>query len=147
MADECAIAAKTLACVAACAARMVPTQGEKVSYCRWSSDDFQCDVYVYEDVGGGWTTHVAGSRYVHQKEMPPLISFLADPDGWFKRHEEVKGLIDAAGMETIKLPHAGESFNDPTPQACADRLESLRALGYIVPQYAIDTLREEAEDE
>lgn len=33
-----------------------------MSYCRWSSDHFECDVYVYEDVSGGWTTHVAGRR-------------------------------------------------------------------------------------
>lgn len=29
-----------------------------MSYCRWSSDNFKCDVYVYADVSGGWTTHV-----------------------------------------------------------------------------------------
>ena len=28
-----------------------------MSYCRWSSDCHQSDVYVYEDVKGGFTTH------------------------------------------------------------------------------------------
>lgn len=31
-----------------------------MSYCRWSSDDFECDLYCYADVRGGYTTHVAG---------------------------------------------------------------------------------------
>ena len=37
-----------------------------MSYCRWSSDFGECDVYVYEDVHGGWTTHVAGRRLKHR---------------------------------------------------------------------------------
>lgn len=28
-----------------------------MSYCRWSSDDFKSDVYVYESQAG-WITHV-----------------------------------------------------------------------------------------
>lgn len=39
-----------------------------MSYCRWSSDNGRCDVYVYEDVSGGWTTHVAKYR----KMFPPV---------------------------------------------------------------------------
>ena len=35
-----------------------------MSYCRWSSDDFQSDVYVYEDCRGPWVVHVAGRRHV-----------------------------------------------------------------------------------
>lgn len=41
-------------------------------------------------------------------------------------------------------PFAGETFNDPTPSACADRLELLRSHGWDVPQEAIDRLRDEA---
>lgn len=32
-----------------------------MSYCRWSIDNWRCDVYVYEGEGG-WATHVAGMR-------------------------------------------------------------------------------------
>lgn len=39
-----------------------------MSYCRWSSMNWMCDVYVYEDVSGGWTTHVAGRR----RAIPPI---------------------------------------------------------------------------
>lgn len=33
-----------------------------MSYCRFSSDNWRSDVYVYENVYGGWTTHVASRR-------------------------------------------------------------------------------------
>lgn len=33
-----------------------------MSYCRFSSMNWRSDVYVYEHVDGGWTTHVAGRR-------------------------------------------------------------------------------------
>ena len=47
------------------------TLGEKgMSYCRWSSMNSMCDVYVYEDDAGGWTTHVAAKRRI----LPPIPS-------------------------------------------------------------------------
>ena len=54
------------------------------------------------------------------------------------------GSLKLIPMRKIGLPEDGETFNDATAEECADRLEYLRALGYRVPQYAIDALREEA---
>lgn len=116
-----------------------------MSYCRWSSCDFACDVYVYEDCGGGFTTHVAGARVETDEAMPPSIQLDQHriPE-WLERDEKVSAIINRGRRVAITLEHAGESFNDPDASACADRLESLRALGYMVPQFAIDALREEA---
>ena len=147
-----------------------------MSYCRFSSLNMMCDVYVYEDVYGGWTTYVARARLV----IPPIPSFL---DGRFMtrayrwsgvtlnnatkkfdypiiwRKHAFKALLRFAAwwqayihvgslklipMRKIGLPEDGETFNDATAEDCAARLEYLRALGYRVPQYAIDALREEA---
>ena len=146
-----------------------------MSYCRFSSLNMMCDVYVYEDCRGGWTTHVASVRRV----IPPIPSFI---DGWFltrawrwsggnwnadtgefeypsrwRKHAYKAWTLFAAWWQTyihggslkiipmrkIGLPEDGETFNDATAEDCADRLEYLRALGYRVPQYAIDALREE----
>lgn len=114
-----------------------------MSYCRFSSDDFQCDVYVYADCMGGYTTHVAGRRHVFKKPLPPEVS-TDNIEDWIERHKKVNKMIDKAKLVDIGLPYDGEQFNDPTPEECADRLEELRTMGYIVPQYAIDALREEA---
>lgn len=43
-----------------------------MSYCRFSSSNWMCDVYVYEDCGGGWATHVAGRRRV-ARPIPDLM--------------------------------------------------------------------------
>lgn len=145
-----------------------------MSYCRWSSNNWRCDVYVYEDTGGGWTTHVAGRWYV----LPPIPDIVWGRVGmaahrWsgvrFEGREAVypsrwrravfrawlgfsmawgrylhRGSLRLIPLRPIGLPHDGESFNDATPGDCADRLEHLRALGYRVPQGAIDALREES---
>src|SRR5690606_10625668 len=132
-----------------------------MSYCRFSSDDWLCDVYVYEDVRGGWTTHVAGARHVlDRSNLPEITVEVGHPDWpaqYVARHQALIGQMiafegegtDIEGkrpgpfykasqikrvgrMEEINLPHAGETFNDPTPGDCADRLEYLRSLGYHV---------------
>ncbi|SRR5579883_547443 len=117
-----------------------------MSYCRFSSDDYQCDVYVYAHIAGYWTTHVASNRYAFQEPLPSQVSWVpgACNDDWFKRHEKVSQMVRKAKLVNIGLAHDGQTFDDPTPEACADRLEQLRAAGYVVPQSAIDRLREEA---
>lgn len=121
-----------------------------MSYCRWSSDGFRSDVYVYEDVGGGWTTHIANRRKLGLDTLPPdpldelqqgIVS-----EGWHERYKAYNNALQALESVRIGLPHDGGSFNDPSPGECADRLENLRALGYYVPQYAIDGLREEQQE-
>jgi hypothetical protein len=119
-----------------------------VSYCRFSSDDFRSDVYVYADSGGGWTTNVAGNRLVFDQPLPPEVELPTNSDGerfaaWAERHRIVRSMIDRAERVYIGLPYDGECFNDPSPGACADRLEMLQRAGYTVPQYAIDALRDE----
>lgn len=146
-----------------------------MSYCRWSSMNWMCDVYVYEDVGGGWTTHVAGRR----RALPPVpdLAFgnfgmamhrwsgcyydraarkMVYPVRWrglvygvwsrfstFWHNKVHMGSLNLIPLRAIGLPHDGETFNDPTPTDCADRLEQLRGLGYKVPQHAIEALRGE----
>lgn len=122
-----------------------------MSYCRWSSDDWQCDVYVYEDVGGWWQTYVAGRkrRLREGVTFPPPIHQAADPHAWVARHAAVMEMIHEKNegvlwdWETLPETPDGDSFRDSSPGECADRLEWLRAIGFNVPQYAIDELREE----
>jgi hypothetical protein len=149
-----------------------------MSYCRWSSDNWMSDVYVYEDVSGGWTTHVAGRRRPFGP-VPDLMSSrltmalhgwsgciwdrerreMVYPQRWrgavyhawcsfltFWHNRVHMGSLRLIPLRQTGLPADGESFNDPTPTDCADRLEGLRAMGYRVPQYAIDALRSEVLD-
>lgn len=128
-----------------------------MAYCRFSTDDFACDVYVYADAGGTWTTHVAANKpTIDRAGLPPEPAWPADGAteaavlAWAEaaaaRQAALHRLLDGAERRPIGLPHDGATFEDATPGACADRLEALRRLGYVVPQAAIDELRaEEAE--
>lgn len=117
-----------------------------MSYCRWSSDGYNCDLYVYES-DAGWMTHVAGRRRVSDqpRPVPPVATDLpgVDIDNWLAWWKAIHAWCDAAKLEPIGLVCDGQTFVDDTPGDCADRLVWLKGLGYIVPQYAIDELRQE----
>jgi hypothetical protein len=119
-----------------------------MSYCRFSSDDYQCDVYTYADTMGGYTTHVAKTRPVLDGALPPPVPFSPENiEAYLARHQQVMAWVEHAERKPIGLPFDGESFNDPSASDAADRLQMLKDAGYNVPQHAIDALREEAEDE
>ncbi|HET8685115.1 MAG TPA: hypothetical protein VFM18_00465 [Methanosarcina sp.] len=143
-----------------------------MSYCRFSSNNSMCDVYVYKDCYGGFTTHVAGNKFIIPPIPEPSISMIVVRGAeWDKKsrkliyqrkRDEVIANITARlyGMlslphkwsmrimprKNIGLPHDGESFNDSTARECAERLIEFRNIGYNVPQYAIDALMEEVND-
>lgn len=115
-----------------------------MSYCRFSSNDYQCDVYVYESEGG-WEIHVAGNRFAFKEPLPEHIEWSQEnAEVFFDRMRRVRSLVDEAERIEITLEHAGDSFTEGSAIECADRLEYLQRLGYVVPQYVIDELREEA---
>lgn len=112
-----------------------------MSYCRWSSDDFQCDVYCYEHVHGGWVTHVAGRRRVFTEPLPPPAPE-GDVRAWIERCMKVTKM--ESEHVDIGLPYDGETFSTDTPGEMADVLERLGSVGYNVPGYAIESLKEES---
>lgn len=118
-----------------------------MSYCRFSSEDFQCDVYVYAHCAGGYATHVAGNRVVFTEPLPARADFTTDPMAYVVRCRQVGAIVEKARRVPIGLPHDGAAFLDARAEECADRLEQLRDLGYRVPQYAIDALRAEHADD
>lgn len=123
-----------------------------MSYCRFSSHGFRSDLYVYANVSGKWTIHVAANR--HRQIPPPTYvypeehkvysdsggSFSLTPEGaaaWLKWQEESNPL------DPIDLPFAGATFDLDTPGECADKMEELGRLGYHYPAEAIQRLRAE----
>ena len=114
-----------------------------MSYCRWSSDNWMCDLYCYEDVSGGWTTHVAGRK---RETAPPDDRFGDFCDGkisaeeFAELHKVQMDALEAIPLVEITLPHAGETFNDPTLADFRARLLMLRAAGYNFPDYVIEEI-------
>ena len=119
-----------------------------MSYCRWSSDDYQCDLYIYEDYLGGWTTHVAAKRRVFKEPLPALVPTTKDnQDARWARYTLVKRMLDEADLVAIGLPADGKSFNDPTLEDLRDRVKALRDMGYRVPPRVLETIEQEIQDD
>jgi len=116
-----------------------------VSYCRWSSDDFQCDVYVYE--GHCFITHVAGRKRIWKEPLPEKIPFdKKHLKEWMDRHKKVMQMCKDAELVDIGLSRDGMTFDSDTSKDCAELLISLKDEGYNVPQYAIDALMDESKN-
>lgn len=115
-----------------------------MSYCRWSDDDFQCDVYCFE-ADEGIIVHVAKNKRVLDCELPPPVEFVeANIDALMSRYKAVIEIVGRAKFEPIGKIFDGNSFVFNEAGEAADCLMLLRDEGYRVPQYAIDALVEEA---
>lgn len=119
-----------------------------MSYCRWSSMNGYCDVYVYDDVSGAWMIHVASCRRPDGAPPDPLGTFRSGggSEEYRRRRKAWDLWADQNPPTPIEHPEAGTSHDFDTPGECADKLEELRREGFVVPQYAIDALREEASE-
>jgi hypothetical protein len=144
-----------------------------MSYCRFSSGNFSSDVYCYADIAGGYTIHVAGTKIASRilRELPysKLPRFGAKWDVTNKKlvfpsifHKICSNImwyflmlyiklygyvLKNAKRVQLNLGHDGETFRIDTARECWETLEMLRSKGYNVPQYAIDRLKEEEQDE
>lgn len=117
-----------------------------MSYCRFSSNDWQSDVYVYGTLDETWMVHVAARRHVFKVPLPEPVSLRDDPGAWAKRSVAIMDMLDDSekcALEEINLPYANETFECQSPGEAANRLQELAALGYHVPDGVIDDLRQE----
>lgn len=115
-----------------------------MSFCRFSSDNWRCDVYCYEHVDGGFTTHVAGNRIVGDIPTEPSWDLLKDnPDQFMVEHNAVMAFLETCKRDPIGLPHDGAHFNDATLGDMRATLQMLKAEGYNVPAFVFDCIDEE----
>lgn len=118
-----------------------------MSYCRWSSDDFRSDVYVYNSLDGV-TIHVGAGRYAFQGPLPPALPVPEEITEswaalWVERQRAVSQLVDQATTEPIGLPHDGATLIAETPGEAAQLLRELVAEGYQVPGGVTEVLDHE----
>jgi hypothetical protein len=121
-----------------------------MSYCRWSSDNFRCELYCYEDVRGGFTTHVAGNKVlgdIPEEDWAGFIAKRISAEEFAKQHKAQMDYLDSAERAPIGLPYDGKSFNDPDLESFLARLLHLREVGYKFPDYVLDSVRGEIEME
>ena len=114
-----------------------------MSYCRWSDDGFQSDVYAYESNGGGFSVHVASKRY--DRAFPEFDFSSVEAMREAQRAREIA--YREARLLPIGLPEDGKTFHCGSREALLARLLNLREIGYRVPQHAIDAVVEEMNEE
>jgi hypothetical protein len=110
-----------------------------MSYCRFSSDNFKSDVYVYENIIGGYTIHVAQSRVIGDvPKIPNLIE--ASLNDYMEAYTKQTEFMKTADYENIGLKYDGKTFNIDSATECAEKLIELRKEGYHIPDGVIDIL-------
>ena len=112
-----------------------------MSYCRFSSDDWTCDVYVYE-AAEGVCIDVASSRHVG---VPKLPKFENTTDWWLKYQEQMK-VVHEAELVKIGLSLDGKDFYGLTYQEAFDKLTEIKTVGYNVPEYVFIALQEDIDE-
>lgn len=115
-----------------------------MSYCRWSTDDFQCDIYAYAS-GEGVVIHVAARRAHFTEPLPEPIPLTPERTlEWAERHAKVSTMLQHAEGEWIDLPNAGHTFIESSPAEAAARLRELARIGFRVPARVIEDLEQES---
>ena len=114
-----------------------------MSYCRFSSDNWKSDVYVYHDVSGCYVTHVAEKRLVG--DVPPLAD-IEDPDAFIASYLAQREAVDRAKTIKIGGKFDGQSFDDATLEDLYERLLHLQKEGYHVPADALEIISAEMQE-
>ncbi len=118
-----------------------------MSYCRWSSDDWACELYCYESIGG-WVTHVAAYKRVNVPKIGKMPNHQSPRvfKKWMKKYKAQMVYLETAEMRAIGLPYDGQTFNDADIRTFKERLLYLRGVGYKFPDYVLETIDQEILD-
>lgn len=116
-----------------------------MSYCRWSDNDFKCDLYCY--YGGNYITHVAENKIVFEEELPPHIELSEDNiEKYLERYKKVMDIVHESKHVKIELPYSGQTFQDDSMEEFLVTVKMLKETGYNVPDWVIQNIEEEMEE-
>lgn len=116
-----------------------------MSYCRFSTDDFQCDLYCYESVNGNYETQVASNRFRFKIPLPEKVD--VGTNEWFKRHDKIMEMVKHADKVKIGLPYDGKYFSDSNIEDFYNRLLELKRVGYQFPDYVLEQVKSEIKND
>lgn len=113
-----------------------------MSYCRWSSMNFGCDLYCYESEQG-YVTHVANLRVVG--DIPEVDSSLflnyteENVEKFFEQQKAQFEFLDTAERKPIGLKYDGQTLYDDK-ETFLLTLNKLREEGYKFPEITQEDL-------
>ena len=112
-----------------------------MAYCRFGNDS---DVYCYESVFGGYQVHVANNRFASDEPFPEFPHGKVTPQSVSEWNIASKEWRERAKLVPIDSPIAGASNCFETVDEAIAYLLMLRSNGFAVPEYAIESMREDA---
>lgn len=116
-----------------------------MSYCRWSSDDFRCDLYCYE-TNASFVIEVKTHRLAG--DLPRIGDYPLNADQetitrWVRAEEEQSRIRETLERLPIGLPHDGASIWVKTLGEFRQTLRLLRSEGYNFPDYVLEEVERE----
>lgn len=114
-----------------------------MSYCRFSSDNWMCDVYVYESERG-YEVHVSNNRYI--TPIPKLPKYNESPEKWFEAYQEQMKVLDNAKTEKIGGIFDGKDFCLDSLTSLREKLKEIKNAGYNVPDFVFTSIEEEIKE-
>ena len=119
-----------------------------MSYCRFSSDNWKCQIYAYESCDGGYQIHVASSKPIGNVPKTDL-QLIRDGkhDEYLKQHKKQMDFLDKCKHGKIGLPFDGDNINCETLQEFKEKMIELREAGYSFPDYVLEDIDYEIEIE
>lgn len=131
-----------------------------MSYCRFSTHNFKCDLYVYQHCGGYYSIHVAANKaWWHVPEfMYSRLSMFLILRGWKKLNAVLWKLArpyDIAARwinawsprHYYKSEHAGKTYKTASAEEAVRILHKLRDAGFWFPDQVIEAIREDGDME
>jgi hypothetical protein len=114
-----------------------------MSYCRWSSDSFRCDVYAYESVYGGFELHLASNRIPDDAPRVDDKLLYSDISKWCKQYNKLSKYMETCKHTKIDHEFSGASFTYDTLEELRDGFIKLREQGFNYPDYVLEDINEE----
>jgi hypothetical protein len=121
-----------------------------MSFCRWSSNSYRCDLYAYESYDG-YEIHVAQFRHTLPSSVvqPQVPNLEGDSDSqenglieYVAARTRFMAMLDEADVVPIGLPYDGQSFiyENWDWDGFVAQMKTLTEAGYQVPDGLIESL-------
>lgn len=117
-----------------------------MSYCRWSTDSFRCDIYAYESVGDFWVVYVAGNRLPNDapREIYPTDwNDKKQTEAYFRAHKELSVYMEDCERLPIGGPCDCERFKLSNLHEFKAKMIELKEQGYCFPDSVLTEIDEE----
>ncbi|WP_129141473.1 hypothetical protein [Modicisalibacter coralii] len=115
-----------------------------MSFCRFSSNDWRCDLYIYEGFDGVYMLHVAKNRVAGDVPRAKLTQESLKDGSFAEAHAKQMEYVSRAERVPIGLSADGETFHIHDAEELLAKMRELKAEGYRVPCFAFESVAEDA---